>query len=268
MTQLIDLVVTDGLIGQYLQDILNVCFRSIDRSHTGPRESDLGCGHKFIYHIRISRFFTLGKNLRNTVLIIFVKMMDTISIIPENTEIRGCRFQSRKAADCLSGIGDAGGISIHGYTPDTFDGRICADKSLHHIHVRSFLCHGNRDHLNTKGLCNGKMTVISRYRTKEFHLVQLCPGGISHNTVGHGTGYCIKHNIQAGISIYNDIFFRYTGHICHQAANLRNTCETTVVSAVHSGLSIQIAFAVDHIQHAHRQIQLCSGRFSSGHIQL
>ena len=49
------------------------------------------------------------------------------------------------------------------------------------------------------------MTVITRYRTEEFYLVQLAPGSASAHAMSHGTGYGIVHYVQTGVSVNDDI---------------------------------------------------------------
>ena len=89
-------------------------------------------------------------------------MMDAVCVIPENTEIFCCRFQSGKALYSLFRVGDTLGIGVFRHTPYTLDGRVRAYQLFDHIHVGAGGRHGNRDHLNTEVFCDLKMTVISR----------------------------------------------------------------------------------------------------------
>ena len=59
MTELVYLVITDGLYGKLLFDKLKVCFGCRKCRNTAAREADLGCGAEFVDHIRISCFFAL-----------------------------------------------------------------------------------------------------------------------------------------------------------------------------------------------------------------
>jgi len=53
------------------------------------------------------------------------------------------------------------------------------------------------------------MTVVSWYRTEEFHLVKLAPWCISHYSVGIGTCNGIEHYIQTGVTIDDDVLWLY-----------------------------------------------------------
>ena len=122
-------------------------------------------------------------------------MVDAIGIIPENSEILGSRSQSGQTAHRLIGVGNSAWVGVLGNTPDSLDGLVLCNQLLHQLHIRAFLVHRNIDHLNVKVFCNCKMSVISRNRTEELHLVKLAPGSASHNTVCHGAGNGIIHYI-------------------------------------------------------------------------
>ena len=98
-------------------------------------------------------------------------MMDAVSVIPENTEIFRCRFQSGKAFYSLLRVGDTLRIGIFRHTPHTLDGRVSAYQFLYHIHVRACGSHGNCDHLYAEIFCDLKVTVISRCRAQEFYFI-------------------------------------------------------------------------------------------------
>ena len=88
---------TDGLDGHLLFDEINILLGCADRSHTGARKAYLGCGTEFEYHIRVSFLLAGHKDLDEVVLLICIEVMDTVSIIPVDTEIFCSRFQSCKA---------------------------------------------------------------------------------------------------------------------------------------------------------------------------
>ena len=111
------------------------------------------------------------------------------------------------------------------------------------------------------------MTVISRNRAEEFYFVQFAPWGTSHNTVCHSTCHGIKHNIQTGIAINQNVSFRHFRHICQQFSCITDTIQNAIISAVNSVRTYQIHFTVQNIHQSITQIQLSFGRFTSGHIQ-
>ena len=84
------------------------------------------------------------------------------------------------------------------------------------------------------------MAIITRNRAKEFYFVELAPRSTAHYTVCHRTGYGIKHDIQAGVSIDNDIVRRYLHHITNQFLYLLDAGKNAVVTAVGSILTGQI----------------------------
>ena len=86
--------------------------------------------------------------------------------------------------------------------------------------------------------------------------------------MGHGSGHCVVHNIQTGISIKNDCGRVHLHHIGNKLLCLVNTSEDTIVTAVGSILAGQVVIAAEHIHKAHRKIQLLHTRLASRHIQL
>ena len=118
VTKLIQLIMTDGLNGHLLFDILQIVIGSRNCRNAGTGEADLRCGAEFIYQIRISGFFTLMQNFQDIILIIIIQMMYIIGIVPVNAEILSRRFEPCEPAYGFVGIGDALRIGILGNTPD------------------------------------------------------------------------------------------------------------------------------------------------------
>ena len=54
VTQLIELVMTDGLDGHLLLDIFDIVLGCGNAGDTRARKADLGCGAEFKYHIRVA----------------------------------------------------------------------------------------------------------------------------------------------------------------------------------------------------------------------
>ena len=96
MTELIQLVMADSLDLHIFAEIVQVCFGRSHCSDTGAREADLGSGSKFIYHIRIAGLRALVQDLEKEILILVIKMMNTVSVVPVNTEVRSRRLQVRE----------------------------------------------------------------------------------------------------------------------------------------------------------------------------
>ena len=98
-------------------------------------------------------------------------MVYAVRVIPVNPEIGSGRFQPCKTANGLIRIGIACRVGIFRHAPDTLDALIFGYKLFNYIHIRSFFGHRYIDHLDAEILGDGKMSVITRYRTQEFNLV-------------------------------------------------------------------------------------------------
>ena len=194
-------------------------------------------------------------------------MMDAVSVIPVNTEVRCSRLQMRKTLNCFFGISVALRIGIFRNTPDSFYCRIFIDIFLNHVHIRAFRRHRNVDHLNAEKFCDTEMTVISRYRTEEFHFIKFTPRCISHNSVRIGTCNGIEHYVQAGVTINDDVLRLYLRHLAEKSLGFRDSVDDTIVTAVHTGLTFQICIARKYFHHFHGKIKLIRCRFTTGHIQ-
>ena len=209
VTKLVQFVVSDGLYSHVFAEVIQVRLGCSNCCDTGTREAYLGGRSKFINNVRISCFRTLIKDLKKEILIVIIKMMDAVSVIPVNTEVRCSRLQMRKTLNCFFGISVALRIGIFRNTPDSFYCRIFIDIFLNHVHIRAFRSHRNVDHLNAEKFCDTEMTVVSWYRTEEFHLVKLAPWCISHYSVGIGTCNGIEHYVQTGVTIDDDVLWLY-----------------------------------------------------------
>ena len=112
------------------------------------------------------------------------------------------------------------------------------------------------------------MAVISGNRAEEFHLIQFAPWRTSHDSVGHGPGYGIVHDVQAGIAVNDNGGRIHLHHIRQQYLGLVNSCKHTVIAAVRTVLTGQVAGAAQYVHHTHGKVQLLHTRLSPGHIQL
>ena len=131
-------------------------------------------------------------------------------------------------------ISDSLWVRIFRYTPDTFYSRIILHILLYQIHIRSIRRHWNIDHLNSKMFGDCKMSVISRYRAKEFYLVKLCPRGASHDTMCHRSCNSIIHYVQAGVTKDDNIVLRYFHHIRKKLFCFFDSIDHSIVTAIYS----------------------------------
>ena len=165
MTQLVDLIISNRHNRQALLDLLHICLGRRNGRNPGTCKDNFGCGTEFKHQIRIPRFLTKGQYLRQGVLSVLIEMVHHISVIPINTEILCRRLQIGKPSYRLLRIGIALGVGILRHAPDSLDALIFRNQSFHHIHIRPLRGHRHIYHLNSKILCNRKMSVISGYRT-------------------------------------------------------------------------------------------------------
>ena len=260
---------SDSLDSHIFTEIIQISLGCSYCCDTGTREADLGCRSKLINNIRISCFCTLFENFKKEILLllIVIEMMYTVSIIPVDTEIRCSRLQTGKTFNCVLWVSISLWIGIFRNTPDTLDCRIFTYQFLNHIHIWSLRSHRNIDHLNSKELCNLKMAVISRNRAEEFYLIQLAPWCISHNTMCHRTCHSIKHNVQTGSTINDDVFRWYLRNLSKKTLCLRNTIHNSIVTTIYPCFTFQICAAWQNIHQFHRKIQLICCRFTTWHIQ-
>ena len=121
MTQLVQLVMADGLNRHLLFDEVDISLGSADGCHTGTREAYLGCGTELEDHIRVSFLLAGHEDLNQVILLVLIEVMDAISVVPVDTEVLCCRFQSGETEHGLIGIGDTLRVGILRHTPDSFD---------------------------------------------------------------------------------------------------------------------------------------------------
>ena len=103
--------------------------------------------------------------------------MDSVSVIPKNTEVRRCGLQSSKTADRFIRVRNSLWVGILWHAPDSLNALIFPHKPLHHVHIGSFHGHRDVDHLNAKILRDGKMAVVSGNRAQKLDLIKFTPWG-------------------------------------------------------------------------------------------
>ena len=267
MAQLVYLVVANGLHLHLGPDVHQVVLRRRQSGNAGAGEADLGGGGKLVGKVRVACPFALCQNLNQVVLIVVIQVMDGVGIVPVDAEVHGGGLQSGKPADGIIGIGNALGVGIFGHTPDALDGRIGGYQLLHHIHIGTGGQHGNIDHFDAEILGNGKVAVVTGNRAEEFYLFQLAPGRAAHDPADHGAGHGIEHHVQTGIAVDDHLVGANLHHVGHQFLGFLNAVQHAVVPAVGAVFTGQVTFAVQHIHHAHGEVQLILTGLAAGHIQ-
>ena len=266
--ELVYLVVSDGLYFHLRKNIFHIIRRCCKSRDSASGEGDFGCGGKLVNHVRVPGTLALRQNLNQVILPVIIKMMDTVSIIPENPEIRSRRFQSGKTADCFIRIGIPCRIGIFWHTPDSLDRRILRNQIFHHIHIRPCRRHGNRYHLNPEIFRNPKMPVIAWNRAEEFYLIQPAPRRVSHDTMRIRAGNRIIHDVKRRISVNNDVVRIVFHHVTDENLCLMNTAQDAVIPTVRSIFAAQIRIGIQHIHHSHGEIQLFLAGLAAAHIKM
>ena len=268
VAQLVYFVVSDGLELQRVHEIDHVVRAGGHGGNAAAGEGDFGSGGKLVNQIGIAGTLALGQDLDQVILTVIIEMMHTVGVIPEDPEVGSGRLQPGKTADRFIRIGDAGRIGVFRYAPDALDGFVFADQFFHDVHIRTGGSHRDGDHLDAEVFRDGKMTVITGHRAEELHLRQLAPGGVAHDTVGPDTGNGVKHDVQGGVSVDDDVFGVVLHHVAQKLAGFLNAGQLAVVPAVCTVFTGQIGRRIQNVHHMHGKIQLIQAGNTPAHIQL
>ncbi len=195
-------------------------------------------------------------------------VMHAVSVVPENAEVRRGGLQAREAAHGFVAVGNALGVGILGHAPDALDGFILPHQLFHDIHIGAGGGHGHGHHFDAEIFGNGKMPVIARHGTQEFHFRQTAPGGVAHHAVSPHPADGIEHHVQGGIAVDDDVLGVVFHHVAQQLPRFLNAGELAVVPAVGAVLTGEIAGGIQHVHHAHGKIQLFLARLAPAHVQM
>ena len=266
MTQLVDLIVGNGLNTDVLQMILDILLGGCQHGNTGTGEGDLGGGSKLIDHVGSAGFGTQGDNIPER-LKLAVKLVDAVSVVPHDGKIGSRRLQIGKTIHGFVGVGVALGIGIFGHAPNTLDQRIL-HQLLHHIHIGAKGGHGHGDQLIAKILGDAEMAVVSGAGAQELDTLLLAPGTLAVlEAIGMSPGDQIVHEAQAGVATNEGLLNLTAKHIGPVFPAQLQTCQITVVSGI---IAVNHAFGgvSEDRQHVADQIQLQLAGLAAGHIQL
>ena len=162
------------------------------------------------------------------------QVVDTVSVVPEDSEVTGSGFQVCKAADSLIRIGGAVGVCVLRNTPDALDGIVVVDPALNQCHIGSFGGHRNVDHLDAENLADAEVTVISGDRAEEFQLFLLAPGFFA---AGEAEDHCacdgVVHHVQRRVAADEDLVLMDAHDFSEQPSCLRDTFQLAIVAGVH-----------------------------------
>ena len=265
MPQLVHLIKTNRCKAQGLLQACQVSFAGCHYCNSAAREGDFRSRCEHIANIFVTNllcFFQQVCLYRR----IIDQMVYTICIIPENPEICCLRLQCCKPLYHFIAIYNPARIGVHRHAPDTLDAFIFCNQLFYDVHIRAIFVHRHIDQFHAKELRYCKMAVISRNRTQELHMIQFAPRCTTQNAIGHCNRHYPVHNVQAGVSIYNNLFRLYAQHRCKECLCFRQSIQNPIVPAVQTVFSPIIAL-LQAIHHIHAQFQLCWCWLPSGHIQ-
>ena len=264
VTELIELVVSDGLNRHYLLYLRKVLGRCRHNSNTRAGVRDLGGRRKVEHSVIVTRLTASLEDIKKNVSALLVELVNSVSVVPEDTEVGSCGLHRSQTADRLVGIGIAVGVGVLGVTPDTLDGRVGSDKTLNGIHIGTCLCHLNGNKLEAQGLCNGKVTVVTGARTKEGKLLLFSPRSLTaHNAVKERSRDGVVHKIEGCVTANYYIFSGDTQKVCEKLLRFGNTVKNTVVTAVKTRLAEAILILGKSCEHIGHNVKLCASGLTS-----
>ena len=164
--------------------------------------------------------------------VIRVQMMNTVCVVPVDTEIFRSRFQVCKSSHSLIWVRLTARVRIERNAPDSLHTLVIIYIFFNKIHIRTFTCHRNVDHLDPEVFRDREMSVISRDRAEEFHLVKSAPRRTSAYPVRPGTAHGIEHQCQTRVSVHHDILGRRVHHRTHELFRLLDPGQDSVVSHI------------------------------------
>ena len=122
-------------------------------------------------------FFSFFKKVQQSVGSI-CKVMNAVSVIPEYSEILCFRRKISKTLYRFVRAGDALGVAVHRYAPDTLDKLIFAYQLFYNVHIGTVGGIRYCNHLNAEALADSKMSVITGAGQRNFTF-SFFPQGLS-----------------------------------------------------------------------------------------
>ena len=270
VTQLVELVVADGLNAQVPLDLGYVGGACGQSGHARAGEGDLRRGAELQIAIGVARLAAGFGDIEHDVLLGWIagEMVHGVGVVPEDAEIVGGALHGGEAAHRLIGVGDAGGVRVLRHAPDALDCVVGDDEALHFFHIGAVLAKGDGNHLDAEIFANREVTVVAGDGAEPFHLGQAPPGrtsqGPEHQVAHHG----VVHGREARIAEHDDVLWLIVQKRRHEPLRLGDAVEHAVVAAVGAVLGGKVGFGVQHVQHRQGQLQLCGRGLAAGHVQL
>ena len=264
MAQLVHLVIADDHDREAPADISQRFFTACQGRNTSAGEGDLagrGEHENAVLGAILLAFIQQHRGLDDFI----GQVVNNVSFVPENLEIRGSGLHGCKAADGFIAVDIAIGVGVLRYAPDALDGVVFGNQLFHHIHIGAVRRHGDRDQLKAKLLGDFEMAVIAGGRAEELAVLHLGPraGGFRE---AKGMTYADKvvHQLQAGVAAHKNLAGLNAHHIAKQGAGFFQTFQVAIIA----GIIAILGGIVTHFQQIHGQVHLMRAWFTAGHVEL
>ena len=265
MTQLVDLVIADGLRTEQTGEVFQVRLGRRHDGHARTGEGDLGRRSKFIDHVGVPglaaqrEHVTEGNELA-------VDLVQAVSVVPHQGKVRRGGAQGGQPVDDGVGIDDTLRVGVFRHAPDALDGRV-AHGGLDGVHVRAVRRHGNGDELHAERLRHAEMAVIARCGAQEADDGLLRPRARRvQQAMRPGLGDEVIHEVQAGTAADEDLRGRHAQQLGKQALGRGNAGQLAIVAHVERAVEAVLR-RLQHGQNAADHVELRTARLAAGHVQ-
>ena len=163
MAQLVHLIIANDHHREALADILHGVHAARNGGNTCTGEGDLAGGGEHKHTVLRAVLLALVQQNRGLDDLLG-QVVDDVSLIPEDLEIRRSGLHLGKTLDGLIAVGVAVGVGILRHTPDALDVRILSHQLFHNVHIRAIGGHRHADQLKAKLLGDFEMAVSERLR--------------------------------------------------------------------------------------------------------
>ena len=143
VAELVQLIKTDGLHCDFCFQVVHIGLAASDCGDACTGEGDLGGRAEHDDHIFTADLFAFIHQVEQMGMIVG-QVVDTVSVVPEDSEVTGSGLEVGETTDGFIRIGGAVGVRVLRNTPDTLDGIVVVDPALDQCHIRSFGGHRGR----------------------------------------------------------------------------------------------------------------------------
>src|SRR5690606_38137516 len=267
VAQLADLVGTNGAGGQHFLDGRKVGRRGAHECDTSAGVGDFRCGSKMKHAVFSAQLLAVLEDVGELRRII-TQLMNGVGVVPEHAKIRMSDLAQRgNALHGLVAVHHSGGVGEAGYVPHTANAAVAADQFFYLVHVGASGLHGYGDHVDTQGLGDGEVSIVTGDGANEGDFFLPLPGTIgtveTKEVRSHGG---LEHEAQAAVAADQYVFRRNGQQTCTQLFRFGKPIQSAVVAAI-GAVGSQVV-VVENTVHRVRQRQLLVGRLAAGNIKV